>query len=339
LSNNRLPDFTYLRPQTVGEACSVLHEHKSEARLLSGGTELLVRMRQGLCAPKYVVSLNGITDLRHINYDEHAGLSIGSLTTLHTLVNYSVIRDKYPVLSQAARQISAMPLHHTSTVGGNLCIDTRCIFYNQSSDWGECRPLCFKRGGDMCHAVKGSEHCQSVYQGDLAPVLIALGAKIRINRKDGERIVPLHKFFTGSGETPNVLQPDELITEIQLPPPADYSTGSYYKLRIRQAIDFSLATVAVVLDTDEYEVCRKANLVLGAISAAPIEVEAIDKIFNGRKIDNSLIEAAAAEALEVAHPVNNLSIDAKYRRKMVRVLTRRAIEQALLVWQSNEKQY
>lgn len=336
MSNGKLPDFTYLRPQTIGEVCSLLDEHKSEARLLAGGTELLVRMRQRLCAPQYVISLNRITGLRRVNYDEHTGLTIGSLTTIHSLVNSSVIWDKYPVLSQAARQVSAIPLHHTSTVGGNLCIDTRCIFYNQSSDWSKSRPLCFKRGGDICHAVKGSNHCQSVYQGDLAPVLIALGAKVKINRKNGEQIVPLHEFFPGSGENPNLLQPDEVITEIQLLPPTKYSTGSYQKLRIRQAIDFPLAAVAIVLDADKYRVCRKAKLVLGAISATPVEVKAINKIFNGRKIDNNLIEEAAEEAFKVAHPVNNLSIDAKYRRKMVRVLTRRAIGQALSGWQGNQ---
>lgn len=336
MSSVRLPDFTYLRPQTIEEACSLLDEHKTAATLLAGGTELLVRMRQRLCAPQYVIILNGVASLDYVKHDENTGLTIGPLTTIYSLVNSSVIRERYTVLSQAARQVSATPLHHMSTVGGNLCINTRCIFYNQSSDWSKVRPPCFKRGGDICHAVKGSNHCRSVYQGDLAPALIALGARVKINRKNGEKIVPLNGFFTNSGENPNLLQPDEVITEIQLPPSTKDSTGSYQKLRIRQAIDFPLAAVAVVLDTDKDRVCRKAKFVLGAISAAPVEVKAINKIFNGRKIDNNLIEEAAEEAFKVTHPVDNLSIDARYRRKMVRVLTRRAIGQALSGWRGNQ---
>jgi 4-hydroxybenzoyl-CoA reductase subunit beta len=336
VSSGRLPDFIYLRPQTIEDLLSLIDEHKSEVTLLAGGTELLVRMRQRLCAPQYVVSLNGVASLDYVKYDENTGLTIGPLTTIYSLVNSSPIRERYTVLSQAAREVSAIPLHYTSTVGGNLCIDTRCIFYNQSSDWSKARPPCFKRGGDICHAVKGSNHCHSVYQGDLAPALIALAAKVKISQKNGEKIIPLNEFFTNSGENPNVLQPNEVITEIQLPPPTPNSTGSYQKLRVRQAIDFPLAAVAVVLDMDKDGVCRKAEFVLGAVSAAPVEVTAINKILNGRKIDNNLIDQAAEEAVKAAHPVDNLSIDAGYRRKMVRVLTKRAIEKALSEWQGNQ---
>jgi CO/xanthine dehydrogenase FAD-binding subunit len=177
--------------------------------------------------------------------------------------------------------------------------------------------------------VKGGKRCHSVYQGDLAPALIALEAKVKINQKNGEKIIPLSEFFTNKGKKPNLLQPDEVITEIQLPSPAKNSTGAYQKLRIRQAIDFPLASVTVVLDMDKDGLCRKAKFVLGAISSAPVEVTAADEIFNGKKIDNNLIDQAAEEVFKAAHPVNNLSIDAEYRRKMVRVLTKRAIEKAL----------
>lgn len=336
MSSGRLSDFIYLRPQTIEDLLSLIDEHKSGATLLAGGTELLVRMRQRLCAPRYVISLNGMASLDYVKYDENTGLTIGPLTTIYSLINSSICRDKYTVLSQAAREISTIPLHYTSTVGGNLCIDTRCIFYNQSSSWSKGRPPCFKRGGDICHAMKGSNNCNSVYQGDLGPALIALAGKVKINRKNGEKIIPLNEFFTNSGENPNLLQPNEVITEIQLPPPNKGSTGSYQKLRIRQAIDFPLASVTVVLNMDKDGVCRKAKFVLGAITAAPVEVTAAERIFDGRKIDKNLIDQAAEEVFKAAHPMNNLSMDAGYRRKMVRVLTRRAIEKALSGWRGNQ---
>lgn len=329
MSSSRLPDFIYLRPRTIEDLLSLIDEHKSDATLLAGGTELLVRMKQRLCAPQYVISLNSLAGLDYVEHDETIGVSVGSLTTIYSLANSSVIRDKYPALSQAARQISAIPLHYTSTVGGNICIDTRCIFYNQSADWSKVRPPCFKRGGNICYAVKGSNHCLSVYQGDLAPALIALEAKVKINRKNGEKIIPLSEFFTNVGEHPNVLQPNEVITEIQLPPPAQNSKSSYQKLRIRKAIDFPLAAVAVVLDIDKDQVCRKAKFVLGAVASAPIEVKAAEKILKGRRISNGLIDEVVEETFKAAHPVDNLSIDASYRKKMVKVLTNRAIQRAL----------
>ncbi len=336
MSSSKLPDFIYLRPQTIEDLLSLLDKRKSEATLLAGGTELLVRMKQRLCTPQYVISLNGMASLDYVKYNENTGLTIGPLTTIHSLVNSSPVRERYTVLSQAAREVSIIPLHYTSTVGGNLCIDTRCIYYDQSSDWSEVRPPCFKRGGDICHAVKGSKHCHAVYQGDLAPALIALAAQIKINRKNGEKIIPLSEFFTNSGENPNLLQPDEVITEIQLPPTTEGSIGSYQKLRMRQAIDFPLAAVAVVLDMDKDGVCRKAKFVLDAITASPVEVTAAERIFDGRKIDNKLIDQAAEEAFKAAHPVDNLSVNAGYRRKMVRVLTRRAVRQALSGWRGNQ---
>jgi len=215
------------------------------------------------------------------------------------------------------------------TVGGNLSLDTRCIYYNQSDFWRQVRPSCFKRGGHICHAVKGGEQCYSVCQADLAPVLLALEAKVKLLRSNGERIIPLSEFFTGKGENPNVLKPDEIVAEVQLLPPSESSVSSYQKLRIREAIDFPLAAVAAVLDMDADKVCRKAKLVLGAVAPAPGEVSEAEKVLQGRRVGNGLTEEAAEEAFKVAHPVANLSIDAGYRRKMTRVLLKRAVKQAL----------
>jgi len=321
--------FDYFKPSTVEEAYSLLTEYGEEAKILSGGTALLVYLQQRLCTPKYVMSLKGIPGLDHISYDRQEGLRIGALATIDSLSASSIIKGKYPILCQAAEDIGVPAVRQMGTIGGNLCLDTRCIYYNQSYSWRQVRPPCFKRGGNLCYAVKGGDRCFAVYQGDLAAALIALETKVKLVKTSGEKVIPLSEFFTGRGENPNVLKPDELLTEIQLPCASESSAGAYQKLRIRGAIDFPLAGVAVVLDVDEGKVCRKARIVLSAVASAPLEVTGAEKVLKGKRVEEGLIEEAAEEALKKAHPLDNLSIDAGYRRGMVRVLLKRAVKQAL----------
>lgn len=328
MSSRRLPDFQYLKPTTIEEACALLSKHMAGATVLAGGTDLLVRMRQRLSTPQYVISLSGIPSLDYINYDEHTGLTIGALTTIDSLANSPLIKEKYAILRQAARQTSALPLRYMSSVGGNICLDTRCIYYNQSRAWRQRRAPCFKRGGQVCHVVKGGDHCYSVYQGDLAPPLVALEARVRISSVNGERVTPLTEFFTGSGETPNILSSDDILTEIQIPSPPPNILSSYQKLRVRQALDFPLAGVALVLTMNGGSF-QKVKVVLGAVLSSPIEVDEAEEILQGSTPGDGLIERAAQAAYEKAHPVDNLSMAASYRRKMIRVLFKRALNQAL----------
>ena len=325
----RLPKFDYLRPGTVEEACALLAEHKSESKVLSGGTALLVYLEQRLFTPKYVISLKSVPGLSYIDYDEQDGLKIGALTPINGLATSPVVRERYPVLSQAAEEIGVPAIRYLGTVGGNLCLDTRCIYYNRSSFWRQVRPACFKCGGKLCHAVKGGEGCYSVYQGDLAPALVALGARIKLVKAGGERFLSLSEFFSGRGEAPLALEPGEILTEVQVPPLPQNSIGSYQKLRVREAIDFPLAGVAVILNLDGGRVCREARVVLGAVGPAPIEVAGAERVLQGGEITTKGVGEAAEEAFKKAHPVNNLSLRAPYRRRMVRVLLKRAVDQCL----------
>jgi len=158
---------------------------------------------------------------------------------------------------------------------------------------------------------------------------VALEARVKLLRRGGQRIIPISGFFTGKGEKPNILRPDEMLAEIQIPPPSADSRGAYHKLRIREAIDFPLAAAAVVLNMNGDGVCRKARVVLGAIDPGPMEASKAEEALQGRKIDGGSIEEAAEEAFQAAHPVANLSIDYGYRRRMIRVLLKRAVIQAL----------
>ncbi len=325
----RLPKFELFRPSTVEETCSLLSEYKGEAKIIAGGTAALIDMGQRLFTPNYVVTLKSISRLDYIDYDDEKGLRLGALATIDSLSTSPVVRERYFMLSQAAREVGVPSLRYIGTVAGNLCLDTRCLYYNQSYFWRKVCPPCFKRGGDLCHVVKGSDHCSAVYQGDLAPALIALGAKVRLTQATGERTIPLGEFFTGDGKSPNTLEPEEVLTEVQIPPLSKYSAGAYQKFRVRGAIDYPLAGVAVVLHMDEEKVCRQAKIVLGAVASAPIEVGQAGEILRDKRIDDSLIERAAQEAFSTAHPVANLTTTPDYRRRMVKVLLKRAVNQAL----------
>lgn len=326
----RLPKFEYIRPSTIEEACSFLSEHRQDTRVLSGGTALMVDMGQRLLAPKYVLGLKGLADMDYVRYDGKSGLRIGALTTLETLSSSSLIANGYDILRQACESAAAPPLRSMATIGGNLSLDTRCLYYNQSDLWRKSRPLCLKLKGDVCHAVRGGRNCLAVYQGDLAAALMALGSQVRLVKKGGERVVPLSQFFTRKGEKPNILEPDDMVAEIQVPPAAK-KVGVYQKLRVREAIDFPLASVAVVMSVTGDKVCQEASVVLGAVGPAPLEVPGAGQILLNKKVDDRLVEQAAQEAYDRAHPIDNLAIDPEYRRKMIRVLTKRAINQALVL--------
>lgn len=323
----RLPKFEHLQPESLEEALDLLSKHGEEVKVIAGGTDLLVSMKQRLLTPKYLLNLKGLAELDFIKEDK-GGLRIGALTRLSTLIKSPLVREKFPVLAQAASCVAAPPLQNMGTLGGNLCLNTRCFFYNQSQFWRQARPLCFKTGGEMCHVVKGGDRCYSVYQGDLAPVLIALGARVKLAKKGGEWVIPLLDLYTGRGEKPIALETGEILTEVEIPAPAALWGGDYQKLRYRGAMDFPLVGVAAVLSWDGAS-CTKARVVLNAVASAPVVVEEAGRLLEGQKPDEETIARAAEAAYEVAHPVANIGSTPLYRRKMVRVMARRAIGNAV----------
>lgn len=321
----RLPKFEHLQPESLEEALDFLSEYGEEAKVIAGGTDLLVAMKHRLLTPKYLVNLKGLgLDFIAEGQDR---LRIGALTRLTTLIKSPLVRERFPILAQAASYVAAPPLRNMATLGGNLCLNTRCFFYNQSQFWRQARPPCFKTGGEMCHAVKGGDHCYSVYQGDLAPVLIALEAKVKLVRKGSERVIPLPELYTGQGEEPIALEADEILTEVEIPAPTASWGGDYQKLRYRGAMDFPLVGVAAVLHWND-GTCVKAKVVLTAIASAPVVVEEASQLLEGSRLDGEVIAEAAEAAYNVARPVSNIGSTPLYRRKMVRVMTRRAIEAA-----------
>lgn len=323
-----LPKFKLIQPSSLKEACTVLREYDGKAALMAGGTAFIVYLRYRLRQPEAVIGLKGLTGLREISRNENGGLSIGAMVTLMTIETSPLISKECPSLSQAAQMVAVPPIRQTATLGGNICLDSRCIFYNQSEAWRTGQKPCFKLGGQVCHAVEKGRQCQSVYQGDLAPVLMAMGAEVKIASANGERILPLSDFFTGQGEKPHLLRPDEILVEIRIPPHSGVAI-TYEKLRVREGMDFPMASVAVMLKKDPDGRIEQARLILGAVGSSPLEVSDVGARLERQTLTEDLIESLCRMAVERAHPVGNLAIQASYRRKMVGVLTRRAFRRAL----------
>ncbi len=325
----RLPAFDFHQAHSLQEACSILGEHQGKAAILAGGTSLVVGLGYRLNKPDVVIGLKELAALNYVNRNEDGRLVIGSMTTLKTLQSSSFLSGEYPALVQAARLVAVPPVRHSATIGGNLCLDSRCIYYNQSEFWRSAQNACFKLGGNICHAVEKGRHCQAVYQGDLGPVLMALGAEVRIASTKGEKTIPLGEFFTGRGEKPNALKPDEVLTEIRISGNHGGIYAAYEKLRPREGMDFPMAGVAVMVKKNHRGTIEKARVVLGAVGSSPIEVIEGAAFLEGGKPTDDLLHRVSQEAVRRAGPVGNLAMDAAYRRRMVGVLAERALRRAL----------
>ena len=323
----QLPSFEHLEPRSLGEALELLASHGEQARPIAGGTELLVSMKHGLVEPAYVVNLKEIPGLDLVAEDAE-GLLIGGLTRLGDLVRSPVVRDRFPILAEAAAAVAAPPLQEMGTVAGNLCQNTRCFYYNQSRFWRRVRGACYKTGGDRCHVVEGGDRCFATYQGDLAPALIALGATVILARQDGARTVPLEELYTGKGKRPLGLEKGEILTEVRVPAFVSGAGGSYQKLRQRGAMDYPLVGVAATVVKNGSEVCAWARVALTGVGRGPLVVQAANDLLKDQSLDDGLISQVADAAYELARPVNNVGSDASYRRKMVRTLTKRALAEA-----------
>jgi 4-hydroxybenzoyl-CoA reductase subunit beta len=260
------------------------------------------------------------------------------MVTLEALEKSPLVLKEYAFLAQAVQLVAVPSIRHGATIGGNLCLDTRCIYYNQSEFWRSGLKACFKLGGDICNAVEKAGRCQAVYQGDLGPVLIALGAEVKIASANGEKIIPLTKFYTGRGGKPNVLKPDEVLTEVRVPTPGPGTAGAYEKLRVREGMDFPMAGVAVMVKRNRSHTIEQARIVLGAVGSSPIEVPKAARLLEGHKPTDDLLQSVSREVVDSAQPVGNLAMNASYRRKMVGVLVKRALRRALAMTPANRSQ-
>lgn len=325
----RLPRFEYFEPTTVEEACALLV--RPGARALAGGTELLVDLKQKTIAPEALVNLKRIPRLDGIAPGEAGGLFIGAATTLRAVATSPLVKDRCPLLAKAAASVGRPRIPEMATIGGNLCLDSRCFYHNQSQQWKRSLPACHKDGGDQCHVVKGSDACHALFVADTAPALMALGAVVTISSADGERQVPLEDFYTGKGEQVNVLRPGQLLTQIQIPALPPHSGGAYLRHSLREAIDFAIVSAGVVLTVDPSSgSCQDMRIVLGSVAGGPFRAVEAESALRGKALDDQAVETAAKLAAKEARPLSQLGVPGAYKRKVIETLVARAAQQA---WQ------
>jgi len=326
----KLPEFEYVEPKTVRKACQLLKEHGDKAHAIAGGTDLMMALKNRLKVPEMLVDLGKLPHLNRISYADKEGLKVGALVSLRQLAGSAVVKEKYPILSRAALDVGNVQLQAMGTLGGNLCQDSLCLYYNRSSMLRQMLKPCHKLGGDVCHVVSRSKTCWATYSGDIAPVMLVFQAKVKIVDPEGEKIIPLNKFYSGDGKRPNIIKPGQILTEIQVPVPSPYSGGAYLKLRLRKTIDYPLLGVAVNLTMESAgEICKHAALALTAVERAPVLIEETGE-FEGKKLNGEAIEKLAEAAYRHAHPLNNIcELTPQYRKDLVKVYVKLAVQQAL----------
>ena len=319
-----LPEFRLLRARSVEDALAHLASHQENIRVLAGGTDLIPSMRQKLFEPQYVLDLRGISAIRGIRPQPDRGVEIGALTTIRAIERSDFLHEHYPVLTEAAATVASPVLRNMGTIGGNICLDTRCLWYNQSLTWRKGCGFCIKKDGDLCHVAPGGTKCWAAFSGDTPPALLCLNAEIEIASADGTRRIPLGDFYTGLGDNYRKVQPHELVTRIFLPASCAGYRGVYRKLRVRGSIDYPLAGVAVVMKRSNGHIAD-ARVGITAVNPAPLLVKGATELLAGKAVDEALAETVGDLAARISKPLTTSALTPEYRREMIRVFTKRAI--------------
>ncbi len=330
----RLPRFTFHAPETLKDALKMLGDHGPEAMLVAGGTDVYPKMKRRQFQPKALVSLRGLRELGGVRGKAGAGMTLGAGATLSEIAHHPEIRSHYSGLSTAAGVVSTPVLRNMGTLGGNLCLDTRCNYYDQTREWRKSIDWCKKAPGPgltseevPCRVAPGSPKCLAASSTDTAPMLIALGAEVTLVGPEGERRVPVEALFQNDGMHFLTKRRDEILTEVHLPP-ADGVKTAYLKLRRRGAFDFPVLGAAVALKLDDGGTMRDARVALGGVASQPLLVEEAGQSLVGNKLDEDALQAAAQAAFGPARPMDNTDFHLGYRKKMVPVYVKRALRAA-----------
>jgi 4-hydroxybenzoyl-CoA reductase subunit beta len=322
----RLPRFRFVSPPTVMEALGARFELGNDAMYVAGGTDLYPNMKRRQQTPGSVISLAGIASLREIQSTPELGLRIGSGVTLSRLAADQTVRRYYPAVATAAGLVSTPPLRNMGTIGGNLLLDTRCNYYDQTYEWRKAIDFCMKKDGRICWVAPSSPRCWAVQSSDGAPVAVALGASVMLASGGGVRRVPADELYHNDGIRFLNKRPDELLLWYLLPPIGAWR-ASYVKLRRRGSFDFPVLGVAARVDFLPDGTVRDARIVLGAVASYPMRIAAATDALVGRPLDAASIADAADAAFRPAKPMDNTDFTLSWRKEMVRVYVTKALEE------------
>lgn len=321
-----LPSFKLLRPRSIEDAVKYLSVYASDIRIVAGGTDLLPSMKQRLFTPKYVLDIRGIEELQSIRVIPGHALEIGALVTLTAIEDSELIRRSYPVLREAAMTVASPILRNMGTIGGNICLDTRCLWYNQSLTWRKSCGFCIKKDGDLCHVAPGGKKCWAAFSADTPAALLCLDAELEIAGPTGFRRLPLADFYTNIGDAHLKIQKSEMLTRVLLPERRAGYSGVYQKLRMRGSIDYPLAGVAaIVKKSGPHAVVEDARVAITAVNPAPLLVKEAAHALIGKPINEIAAAAVGELAARVAKPLTTSLLTPEYRREMIRIYAKRAV--------------
>ena len=311
------PDFRLAHPRDI-EAAVALRGAQPSSRFLAGGTDLVVNLRRGLDQPALLIDLSAIDELHGLALTER-GARIGACTTLAALCDTPAIGERYRAVAEAAATIAGPGTRTLATVGGNLCLDTRCIYYNQSEWWRRSNGYCLKHRGDICHVAPQGQHCHAAFSGDLAPALMVFNAEVEIAGKTGRRSIPLADLYAEDGRAHLTLGAEEFVVAVYVPP--HRLRSSYSKARVRGAVDFPLAGVAVALAAENGQVAT-LRVALTGTNSRPFLLEGTDA-FIGRALDEAALQRLERLVQKQVQPMRTTLASAQYRRLAAAALARR----------------
>ena len=325
----RLPRFRYFQPGSIAEAIQIMADSGPDAMFVAGGTDLYPNMKRRQQTPKVVIGLAQIEDLRSLKGEPKKGVVLGAGLTLADVTADSRIRAAYPAVAKAAELISTPLLRNMGSIGGNLLLDTRCNYYDQNYEWRKAIHFCMKKDGEICWVAPSSPRCWAVQSSDCAPVMVAIGAQVKLVSSRGERTIPAAELYNDDGIRHLNKRPDELLTEIHLPPVNGWR-ATYWKLRRRGSFDFPVLGVAALLKVSADGTVEDSKIILGGVGSHPIEAAAAEKVIAGKKLTEEIIREAAQAAYQPAKPLDNTDFAMTWRKEMARFYVAGALRELSL---------
>jgi 4-hydroxybenzoyl-CoA reductase beta subunit len=318
----QLPRFEFIRPNNLADGLAVLAEYGEDAKIMSGGSDLLINMKFRLDTPKVLVSLNAVPELQKIEVLADGSLHIGGGCVLTDLARNTLISDPYPALHEAIVSVGSRHIRNVATLGGNLCLDTRCWYTNQSENWRATREGCFKTDTELCHVIKTASRCHAINSSDTAPVLIVLNATVVLASQGSERQLPLVDFYRDDGVLHTVLESGEVLAGVIIPPPRGRSV--FAKLAQRVGLDYAAGTFSAAV-TGSNDRLESARLVMASVAPAPKVLDKSERILMDSGLTDAAIDAAALAARQALGKITNLFTPAGYKRRLVKALIRDAL--------------
>lgn len=328
-----MDDYEFHQPETLPEALDLL-ERIPDAKVVAGGTDLVVLMRDLLVRPSSLISLGALKDLGEIHVKNH-GCAVGAMTRLWQLEHSDIIRREYPALHEAILHLAAPPIRNQATLGGNICLDTKCMYYNQSRLWERDLPRCLKAGGHVCHVAPAGKRCVSALAAETVGPLWLYDAELTLTSRHGTRCVPLREFYTGDGLAPYRMARGEVLTSVHLFAPPPRAGVAYLRFAYRKALEFSQFNLSAAIHLDDRGEIGSARMVVGAIGPAPVELkESISSLIGRYPSEASWHEAAQKAPKEAAHLALSPRLT-PFLQQVLSACTERVLKQALDRAQAN----